>query len=131
VATDYTEEPYYGEPDPMVMRGRMKDGTTYFRTYATVSAVGMDEGAKLTLYALPVTLLSSKERVVERLLEEACSFPRARPSLLLMDRGFFAAEVLLLVQRMRMRFIVPAVANRRVKGVIEAYARGELPPVVE
>nr|CCC55556.1 hypothetical protein [uncultured archaeon] len=68
---------------------------------------------------------------MERLLEEASSFLRARPSLLLMDRGFFAAEVLLLVQRMGMRFIVPAVANRRVRGIIEAYARGELPPVVE
>jgi hypothetical protein len=91
----------------------------------------MGEGAKLTLYALPVTRLSSKERVVERLLEGACSFLRARPSLLLMDRGFFAVDVLLTVQRMGTRFIVPAVANRRVKGIIEAYARGELPPVVE
>jgi hypothetical protein len=84
----------------------------------------MGEGAKLTLCALPVTLLSSKGRVVEKLLEEACSLLRARPSLLLMDRGFFTAEVLSTLQRMEVRFIVPAVANRRVKGVIEAYARG-------
>ncbi|MDP7982851.1 MAG: hypothetical protein RAK18_06700 [Conexivisphaerales archaeon] len=48
-----------------------------------------------------------------------------------MDRGFFAVDVLLGVQRMGIRFVVPAVANRRVKGIIEAYARGELPPVVE
>ncbi|MGC9189308.1 MAG: hypothetical protein ACP5GG_01120, partial [Conexivisphaera sp.] len=26
VAIDYTEEPYYGEPDPMVVRGKMEDG---------------------------------------------------------------------------------------------------------
>ncbi|BBE41439.1 putative transposase [Conexivisphaera calida] len=131
VAIDYTEEPYYGRRDSMVMRGKMKDGTTYFHTYATVSTVGMDERAKLTLHALPVTPFSSKEEVVGRLLEEAGSLLRARPSLLLMDRGFFAVEVLSMLQRMGMRFIVPAVANSRVKGIIEAYARGELPPVVE
>jgi hypothetical protein len=68
---------------------------------------------------------------VEKLLEEASSFLRARPSLLLMDRGFFTAEVLSTLQRTGTRFIVPAVANSRVKGIIEAHARGELPPVVE
>lgn len=131
VAIDYTEEPYYGKRDSMVVRGKMKDGTTYFHTYATVCIVGFDEKAKLTLYALPVTQLSSKEKIVGRLLEEASSRLHMRPSLLLMDRGFFTVDVLSMLQRTGMRFIVPAVANSRVKGIMEAHARGDLPPLVE
>ena len=116
VAIDYTEEPYYGRRDYMVMRGKTKDGTTYFHIYTTVSTIGTDERTKLILYALPITRLSSKEKVVERLVEEASSILRARPSLLLMDRGFFAVEVLSMLQRTGMRFIVPAVVNSRVRG---------------
>ncbi|MGC9211449.1 MAG: transposase [Nitrososphaeria archaeon] len=126
MAIDYTEEPYYGKIDMYVTRGKYKQGTDRFHTFATISVVGKDERERLTLYSLPVTRLDAKEEIVKKLIENS-----PKPSLLLMDRGFFTVEVIKLLDEMDIKFIIPAVMNKRVKRVVDDYIHGRVPAVIE
>ncbi|MDG6927113.1 MAG: transposase [Nitrososphaerota archaeon] len=116
---DYTEEPYYGKIDMYVTRGKYKSGTDRFHTFATISVVGKDEGVRLTLYALPVTRLDDKKEVVRKLLANS-----PKPSLLLMDRGFFTGDVIKLLEELNINFIIPAVKNEKVKRTIKQHLEG-------
>ncbi|MGC8559021.1 MAG: transposase, partial [Nitrososphaeria archaeon] len=122
MAIDYTEEPYYGKIDMYVTRSKYKSGTDMFHTFATISVVGKDERERLTLYSLPVTRLDTKEEIVRELLKNS-----PRPSLLLMDRGFFTIEIIKLLTEMGIKFIIPAVLNERVKRVMDDYIHGRVP----
>jgi hypothetical protein len=126
MAIDYTEEPYYGKIDMYVTRSKYKSGTDMFHTFATISVVGKDERERLTLYSLPVTRLDTKEEIVRELLKNS-----PRPSLLLMDRGFFTIEIIKLLTEMGIKFIIPAVLNERVKRVVDDYIHGRVPAVIE
>jgi len=126
MAIDFTEEPYYGKLDMYVTRSKYKSGTYTFHTFATISVVGKDEKEKLTLYSLPVTMLDNKEDIVKKLLENS-----PRPSVLLMDRGFFKTEMIKLLESMGINFIMPAVRNERIKRMLDEYAKGNIPSVIE
>jgi len=97
MAIDFTEEPYYGKLDMYVTRSKYKSGTDIFHTFATISVVGKDEKKRLTLYSLP--MLDTKEDIVKKLLENS-----PRPSVLMMDRGFFKTEMIKLLQSMDINF---------------------------
>jgi len=86
MAIDFTEEPYYGKLD--MYMSKYKNGTDRFHTFATISVVGKDEKERLTLYSLP--MLDTKEDIVKKLLENS-----PRPSVLLMDGGFFKTEMII------------------------------------
>jgi len=122
MAIDYTEEPYHGKIDMYVTRGKHKQGTDMFHTFATMSVVGKDDKERLTLCSLPVTRLDTKEEVVKKLLENS-----PEPSLLMMDRGFFTTEIIKLLNEMGIRSIIHAVRNERIKKVIKSYAEGNTP----
>ena len=126
MAIDFTEEPYYGKLDMYVTRSKYKSGTDRFHTFATISVVGKDEKERLTLYSLPVTMLDTKEDIVKKLLENS-----PRPSVLMMDRGFFKTEMIKLLQSMGINFIMPAVRNERIKRMLNEYAKGNIPSVTE
>jgi len=97
MAIDFTEEPYYGKLDIYVTRSKYKSGTDTFYTFATISVVGKDEKERLTLYSLP--MLDTKEDIVKKLLENS-----PRPSVLMMDRGFFKTEMIKLLESMNINF---------------------------
>jgi len=77
--------------------------------------VGKDEKERLTLYSLPVTRLDAQEEIVKKFIENS-----PKPSLLLMDRDF-TIEVIKLLDKMSIKFIIPAVMNERVKIVVDDY----------
>ncbi|MFP3130472.1 MAG: hypothetical protein RXR51_02670 [Nitrososphaeria archaeon] len=124
IAIDFTEEPYYGKLDMYVIRSKYKSGTYTFHTFATISVVGKDEKERLTLYSLP--MLNTKEDMVKKLLENS-----PRSSVLLMDRGFFKTEMIKLLQSMGIIFIMPAVRNERIKRMLNEFAKGNIPSVIE
>ncbi|MFP3214551.1 MAG: transposase [Nitrososphaeria archaeon] len=126
MAIDFTEEPYYGKLDMYVTRSKYKSGTDRFHTFATISVVGKEEKERLTLYSLPVTMLDTKEDIVKKLLENS-----PRPSVLLMNRGFFKTEMIKLLESMGISFIMPAVRNERIKRMLDEYAKGNIPSVYE
>jgi hypothetical protein len=67
-AIDYTKVPYYGEFNRYVVRSKHKDGTNKFYEYATISIV--QDGLRICVYSMPVTLLDVKVDVVKKLMEE-------------------------------------------------------------
>jgi len=72
-------------------------------------------------------MLDTKEDIVKELLENS-----PRPSVLIMDRGFFKTEMIIkLLQSMDISFIMPAIRNERIKRMLNEFAKGNIPSVYE
>jgi putative transposase len=105
--------PYHGEPfrDPAeVYRSRAKDGTSHFHAYATAYVVL--KGQRFTVALTAVAKGEPLKEVVRRLLRQARSVG-VRPSLLLLDRGFYSVEVIRYLQAARYSFLMPVVIRGR------------------
>lgn len=127
VAIDYTRKPFYGDPNAeMVIGGPYLTGTPWSYCYASIHVV--EAGRRLTLYTMPIHQFTDKARAVKKLLEAA----KARGvhiGLILLDRAFFTVEVIRVLKGLRIRFIMPAVKNRKVKDAINRYHQLEDEPV--
>lgn len=119
VAIDYTREPFYGNPDAKnVLGGKQERGTTWGYTYASIDIV--EAGRRLTLYTLTVNQFTEKAQTVEKLIFEA----KARGvhiGIVLLDRAFFTIDVITMLRRLGIYFIIPAVKNCKVKGAMLNY----------
>jgi len=87
-----------------------------FYCYATISIV--EHGRRICLYAVPVKQLDQKHEVLMRLIEHARKIVRIK--LLLVDRAFFSIDCINTLDSMRVRYIMPAVKNSKVKDAIES-----------
>jgi hypothetical protein len=113
LAIDLHLVPYYGEPhkDPKeIYRSQAKDGTNNFHAYA--SAYVVCKGQRYTVALTPVERGEKMKDVVQRLLALARK-ASVRPSLLLLDRGFYCVDVIRYLQAARVPFLMPAVARGR------------------
>jgi putative transposase len=113
LAIDLTLIPYHGQPqaDPKeVYRSKAKDGTSHFHAYA--SAYLVLEGQRFTVALTPVEKNEKMEVVVKRLLGLARQ-AGLRPTLLLLDRGFYSVGVIRYLQAARVPFLMPAIARGR------------------
>ena len=119
VAIDYTRQPFYGDPNTKnVIGGKQENGTTWGYTYASIDIV--EAGRRLTIYSCAVNQFSEKAEVVKKLISEA----RARGvhiSVVLLDRGFFTVDVIEMLKRLGVYFIIPAVKNDKVKEAMLHY----------
>lgn len=119
VAIDYNRKPFYGDPDvKMVIGGPNDRGTCWCYCYASIHVV--EAGKRLTLYTMSINQFTEKASAVERLLSEARE-RGVHVKLVLLDRAFFTVEVIALLKRLSIRFIMPAVKNRKVKDAIREY----------
>jgi hypothetical protein len=84
-------------------------GTSYAYQFITLDIVEHNE--RITLIALPVFHRADQNRLVEQLLSYAKS--KVRISRVLLDRGFFDAECINMLNRMGLRYIMPAKVNSR------------------
>jgi Transposase DDE domain len=113
LAIDLTLVPYHGEPfrdEAEVYRGMAKDGTSHFHAYATAYVVL--EGERFTVALTAVAKGEAMRDIVKRLLRQArCAGVRAR--LVLLDRGFYAADVIGYLQTARLPFVMPALIRGR------------------
>ena len=124
-AIDYTKVPYYGMFNRYVIRSKHKDGTNKFYEYATISVV--QDGLRLCVYSMPVTLLDVKVDVVKKLIDEA-GRRGVKVKLLLLDRAFFTTACINLLKGMAVDFITPCVCNERVQGAVDSLGKeGVLP----
>lgn len=123
VAIDYTRQPFYGDPDTKnVIGGKQERGTTWGYTYASIDIV--EAGRRLTIYSNTVNQFSEKAEVVEKLFLEA----KARGihiSIVLLDRGFFTIDVIGMLKRLGVHFIIPAVKHDTVKEAMLNYNEKE------
>lgn len=112
VAIDLTLIPYHGQPasdENEVYRSKPRSGTSHFHAYAT--AVVVHKGHRHTLALTRVERGEKMKAVVQRLL--ATVRRRVKIKLLLLDKGFFSAEVITYLKRAGHGFIIPAVPRGR------------------
>lgn len=116
VAIDFTNIQYYGDKnDEMVTEVQPKDGTSHAYQFGTLKVVS--GGEHYTLLAVPVSKFDSKTAVVEELLsyaEDVVDIERVYA-----DRGFFTTDVLNLIEERGHRYLVPAIRNSKIRGMLE------------
>jgi hypothetical protein len=123
VAIDYTRDLFYGDPNAKnVVGGKRNRGTAWGYCYASIDIV--EAGRRLTLYMMTVNQFTEKAAAVEKLINEA----KARGvhiSVVLLDRAFFTVDVIKTMKRLKVRFIIPAVKNHKVKEAMQNYDKKE------
>src|SRR5262245_43786584 len=113
LGADLTLIPYHGEPCRdvnEVYRGEAKSGTTHFHAYATCYVV--HHGRRYTLAMTRVLLGTPMSEVLRRLLAWVRGLG-IRPTLLLLDRGFYSVDVVRYLQAARVPFLMPMVLRGR------------------
>jgi len=113
LAIDLTLIPYHGEPFrdlSEIYRGQAKDGTSHFHAYATAYVVR--KGQRYTVALAGVAKGEALKDVVQRVLRQAAGVG-IRPSLLLLDRGFYSVAVVRYLQAARVPFLMPVVCHGR------------------
>lgn len=114
-----------------MVRSRGKNGTTRFEGYITAQqCAGNDCGADLHLGCLPLSKGARTADFVRKMLQ---IFKRngLQIGLLLVDRGFYSAEMISMLQNKGIKFLMPAVKNSGVKKAIREYDEGKRRQVSE
>jgi len=122
VAIDKTKIARYDKKPDMVHLIKYKgQGTNTAEAYITARIVGVENQTHLA--CLPVTRDAFNPEFVRKLLRNIRILD-IRPRLVLMDREFYAVDVLRTVARTGLRFLVPAVRTPRVKQAMQEYVDG-------
>jgi Transposase DDE domain len=120
-AIDYTLVPYYGVFNSNVIRSKHDKGTEMFYEYASISVV--ENGRRICIYTIQITLLSEqKHEILRRLVREAPA-RGIRIKVLLVDRAFFTVDCINTLNEMKIKFIMPCVANERVKAAVDSFGK--------
>lgn len=112
VAVDLTDEPFYGATRNLYtqqVKGERGYGAVF--QYAVISIV--DGERSLPLLALPVRRGAYKGKIVQELVKFAKSLVRIR--MVLLDRGFYTAEVINALGSMRVKFLLLAIKTKAVQ----------------
>lgn len=116
VAIDLTDKLYYGDKnDYMVVETQPKKGTSHCYRFATINVVVA--GRRFTLLGLPVGPLDFKDQIVERLINYARKWVKIRR--VYVDRGFFSVDVINILKKLRVKYLMPAVKNKKIKPLVE------------
>jgi putative transposase len=113
VLVDLTLLPYYGRrplDSRAIYRGQRKAGTRSF--FASATAYVLLHGQRFTLAVTPVTRSERLKDVLQELLH-LVSKAGLRPGLLLLDRGFYSAEIIRYLQCARRPFLRPVACHGR------------------
>jgi hypothetical protein len=106
-AIDYHCRPFYGDPaTPGVKGGKREAGTNFFWTFATLTLLTPGQRYTLALVAVPKGQPPSETVALLLAQAERSGVPLRY---LLLDKGFYDAEVIDLLQSRGVRFVVPLV----------------------
>lgn len=113
VAFDIHLIPYYGHPhknNDEINRSKQKEGTTRFHALATAYVVGKKR-KRFTFAVMFVPLGTTMRAVIQTLLSllRKCD---VTVSQVLLDRGFYSIEVVKLLMRLNIGFIIPMRGKR-------------------
>ena len=107
MAIDLHQRPYYGKKNTKgCTRRQKKAGTRRSFTYATLAV--LDRGGRFTVGLLATRPSQRLTTVVGQLLQQAQEVG-LEPAYLLLDKGFCSAEVVALLQKRGVPFLVPVV----------------------
>lgn len=105
-ALDLHQRPYYGDRHtPGISGGKHEAGTDYFWCYATLAV--LSHGLRFNVGLCTVDRRQSLATTVRTLLEQAKQ-AGVRIQWLLLDRGFYDAQVILALQKAGVPFAMPA-----------------------
>jgi hypothetical protein len=110
VAIDLVLTPYYGKETELtaaeLVRGERRDGTTRFHAYATAYVIVNGER-----FTLALTFVGATDRLAQVLarLRQRVRQMGIKTRLLLLDRAFFAVEIIDQLQRDGQPFIMPVI----------------------
>jgi hypothetical protein len=113
IAIDIHEIPYHGQPlrdQGEIRRGESRRGTTHFHDYATAYVVR--KGYRFTLAMAWIRQNDSYTDVLQCLLKQVRQ-GGVKVRLVLLDRGFYSAEVVRYLQASRTPFLMPLRASGR------------------
>jgi hypothetical protein len=113
IAIDIRQVPYHGEPlrnHDEICRGQSRSGTTRFHDYATAYVVR--KGYRFTLAMVWIHQQDSLIDVLKSLLRQVRR-AGVKVRLVLLDRGFFSAEIVRYLQAARTPFLTPLRASGR------------------
>ncbi len=120
-AIDYTKIPYYGIFNSNIVRGKHDRGTELFYEYASISVV--ENGRRLCIHTLQITLLSEeKHEILRRLITQALA-RGIQIKMLLVDRAFFTVDCVNALDEMNIKFIMPCVGNERVRSAADTLGK--------
>jgi putative transposase len=123
VAIDYTHDPFYGDINaPRVIGGKQDRGTCWGYHYASIHVV--EAGRRLTLYTMPVDQFTEKADAVTTLLEKAKE-SGVHVKLVLLDRGFFSGQVINLLNKLHVHFVMLAVHHNSTAACVVRFTLGE------
>ena len=127
VAIDKTKiNRYDRNPDMTHLIKTKGDGTNTAEAYMTARTVG--DGPQLHLACVPVTRDEFNPHFVREILDEVRRL-QARPRLLLMDREFYAVDVMRVMSRAGLRFLMPAVCTTGIRKALQEFGGGKRGPV--
>jgi putative transposase len=118
VAIDLHDWLYYGNKnDFMVCETKPQKGTSHCFRFATINIV--ENGKRFTLLALPMHAFDNKHDVLNELLSYAKSKINIRN--VYVDRGFFNVKCIEILEKQRVKWLMPAVRNRAIKKLMKEY----------
>lgn len=101
---------FYGDRNADGVEGyKFERGTSFAYQFITVDVT--EHNQRLTLMALPVFHRGDQNKLVEKLL--SYTKEKVRINRVLLDRGFFDAECIKMINRLGLRYIMPAKINSR------------------
>jgi hypothetical protein len=107
MAIDFHNKPFYGDKKtPGTYRGQLKASTKTFFAYATLLVIR--KGQTFTVGLVSVVNGEDMTNVIDKLLAQA-ALKGLKCRRLLLDRGFYAAKVMLHLQRRRLAFVMPMI----------------------
>lgn len=107
MAIDFHNKPFYGDKKtPGTYRGQPKASTKTFFAYATLLVIR--KGQTFTVGLVPVVNSDPLPCIIDRLLAQAAAHG-LQPRCLLLDRGFYAAKVMLHLQQLGIPFVMPMI----------------------
>jgi hypothetical protein len=114
LAIDLHQRPYYGGREDVPVRGgKRKNGTTWFWTWATAAVV--EHGRRWTVAMTPVGPGEAIEDVLARLLDHV-EKAKILVKMALVDREFYAAGVIGVLQSRGVPFLMPAIRRGQLEG---------------
>lgn len=117
MAIDIHTRPYYGDKDtPGIWRSQPKASTKTFFAYATLLVIR--KGMSFTVGIVPVVKGNDMPAIIDQLLAQALVM-NLKPRRLLLDRGFYSAEVMLHLQQKQLPYVMPMI-QRGKKGKTKA-----------
>ena len=114
LAIDLHQRPYYGRRESVSVRGgKKKKGSKWFWTWATAAVV--EQGQRWTVAMTSVGADDLLENVVARLLDYVKK-AGIRVKIALVDREFYAGNVISTLQSHGVPFLMPAIRRGRLQG---------------